>query len=188
MLRLPSRQLLRCLRGGLGFGEETLGSNAIIVTTSFSTFSAPNSTSLLVRPTYLFVQHGTANPKQAFSSEQILEHLKEEKVSENSNDSPVEGEPEKVEQKAVTLAGLLELSQRKKLHHKTAFYFVVNMAKLKKAGDVKEADYKAGLQAVLQHLEGDQVKDMQPLALLSCLKVKAHTHRFQLGQNPLSRD
>ena len=183
MLRLPSRQLLRCLRGSLGLGEqEVLGSNAIVVTTSFSTFSTTNSTSLLVKPAYLFVQHAGANRKQAFSSEQILEDLKlEETSSENSNDSPVEGEPEKVEQKAVTLAGLLEISQRKKLHHKTAFYFVVNMAKLKKAGDVKEADYKAGLQAVLQQLEGDQVKDMQPLALLSCLKVQDHTRSISMG-------
>jgi len=169
MLRLPSRQLLRCLRGNLGVGEEVLGSNAIIVTTCFSTFSTP--TSPFVKPTYLFVQHGGANRKQAFSSEQILDDLKvEEKAPENNNESPVESQTETFEQKAVTLTGLLELSQRKKLHHKTALYFVLNMAKLKKAGEVKEADYKAGLHAVLQQLEGGQVKDMQPLALLSCLK------------------
>jgi len=169
MLRLPSRQLLRGLRGSLGFGgEEALGSNPIIVTTSFSTFSTPTPNSLLVSPTHLFIQHGGSNRKQAFSSEQIIEELKlEENASENNT---VEGQPEKAEQKAVTLAGLLELSQRKKLHHKTALYFVANMAKLKNEGLAKEADYKAGLHAVLKQLEGDLVKDMQPLALLSCLK------------------
>ena len=178
MLRLPSRQLLRCLRGNLGVGEEVLGSNAIIVTTCFSTFSTP--TSPLVKPTHLFVQDGGANRKQAFSSEQILDDLKvEEKTPENNNESSVESQTETFEQKAVTLTGLLELSQRKKLHHKTALYFVMNMAKLKKAGEVKEADYKAGLHAVLQQLEGGQVKDMQPLALLSCLKVHDHTHQLQ---------
>jgi len=169
MLRLPSRQLLRGLRGSLGFGgEEALGSNPIIVTTSFSTFSTPTPNSLLVSPTHLFIQHGGSNRKQTFSSEQIIEELKlEENASENNT---VEGQPEKAEQKAVTLAGLLELSQRKKLHHKTALYFVANMAKLKNEGLAKEADYKAGLHAVLKQLEGDLVKDMQPLALLSCLK------------------
>ena len=67
----------------------------------------------------------------------------------------------------------------KKLQNKTALYFVANMAKLKKAGEVKEADYEAGLHAVLKQLEGGQVKDIQPLALLSCLKVQDHTHQFQ---------
>ena len=177
MLRLPSRQLLRGLRGSLGFGgEEVLGSNPIIVTTGFSTFSTPTPNSLLVSPTHLFIQHGGSNRKQTFSSEQIIEDIKlEENASENNT---VEGQPEKAEQKAVTLAGLLELSQRKKLHHKTALYFVANMAKLKNEGLAKEADYKAGLHAVLKQLEGDLVKDMQPLALLSCLKVQDLIHQF----------
>ena len=174
MLRLPSRQLLRCLRGSLAFGgEEVLSSNTIIVTTSsFTTFSTPAPNSLIVKPTHPFVKHGGSHRKQAFSTEQSSEEPKlEEKASEISDDSPVEGQPDKTEQKAVTLTGLLELSQRKKLHHKTALYFVANLAKLKKEGLAKESDYKAGLHAVLTQLEGALVRDMQPLALLSCLKV-----------------
>ena len=179
MLRLPSRQLLRCLRGSQAFGgEEVLGSNTIIVTSSFTTFSSPAPNSLIVRPTHLFVQHGGSHEKQAFSTEQSSDELKlEEKAPEVSSDSPVESEPEKAEQEAVTLAGLLEISQRKKLHHKAALHFVVNLTKLKKEGLAQESDYKAGLHAVLTQLEGALVKNMQPLALLSCLKVKQLSHR-----------
>ena len=178
MLRLPSRQLLRCLRGSLAFGgEEVLSSNTIIVTSSFTTFSTPAQTSLIVKPTHPFVKHGGSHRKQAFSTEQSSEGPKlEEKAPEVSDDSPVENQPEKVEQKAVTLTGLLELSQRKKLHHKTALYFVANLAKLKKEGLAKESEYKAGLHAVRTQLEGALVRDMQPLALLSCLKVKHLSH------------
>ena len=179
MLRLPSRQLLRCLRGSQAFGgEEVLGSNTIIVTSSFPPFSSPAPNSLIVRPTHLFVQHGGSHEKQAFSTEQSSDELKlEENAPEVSSDSPVESEPEKAEQEAVTLAGLLEISQRKKLHHKAALHFVVNLAKLKKEGLAQESDYKAGLHAVLTQLEGALVKNMQPLALLSCLKVKQLSHR-----------
>ena len=179
MLRLPSRQLLRCLRGSQAFGgDEVLGSNTIVVTSSFTTFSSPAPNSLIVRPTHLFVQHGGSHEKQAFSTEQSSDELKlEEKAPEVSSDSPVESEPEKAEQEAVTLAGLLEISQRKKLHHKAALHFVVNLAKLKKEGLAQESDYKAGLHAVLTQLEGFLVKNMQPLALLSCLKVKQLSHR-----------
>ena len=168
MLRLPSRQLLRCLRGSQAFGgDEVLGSNTIVVTSSFTTFSSPAPNSLIVRPTHPFVQHGGSHGKQAFSTEQISDELK----LEVSDDNPVESEPEKAEQKAVTLTELLELSQRKKLHQKTALHFVVSLAKLKKEGLAQESDYKAGLHAVLTQLEGALVKGMQPLALLSCLKV-----------------
>ena len=179
MLRLPSRQLLRCLRGSLGLGgEEVLGSNTIIVA-SISTF--PPSLSIPpVKPTRLFVQHGglKLNSKQAFSSKEIIDDLKEEEnspeISKDSQVEPVEGQREKSEQKVVTLTGLLQLTQRKAIHHKTALYFVANLAKLKKDGLAKEEDYKAGLQAVLMELEGAAVKDMQPLALISCLKVQDH--------------
>ena len=179
MLRLPSRQLLRCLRGSQAFGgEEVLGSNTIVVTSSFTTFSSPAPNSLIVRPTHFFLQHGGPHEKQAFSTEQSSDELKlEENAPEISDDSPVESEPEKAEQEAVTLAGLLEISQRKKLHHKAALHFVLNLAKLKKEGLAQESDYKAGLHAVLTQLEGALVKNMQPLALLSCLKVKQLSHR-----------
>ena len=180
MLRLPSRQLLRCLRGSLGLGgEEVLGSNTIIVA-SISTFPPYLSNKSQVKPTRLFVQHGglKLNSKQAFSSKEIIDDLKEEEnspeISKDSRVEPVEGQREKNEPKTVTLTGLLQLTQRKAIHHKTALYFVANLAKLKKDGLAKEEDYKAGLQAVLMELEGAAVKDMQPLALISCLKVQDH--------------
>ena len=180
MLRLPSRQLLRCLRGSLGLGgEEVLGSNTIIVA-SISTFPPSLSNKSPVKPTHLFLQHGglRLNRKQAFSSKEIIDELKgEENSSEISKDNqvePVEGQREKSEQKAVTLTGLLQLTQRKAIHHKTALYFATNLAKLKRDGLAKEEDYKAGLRAVLMELEGAAVKDMQPLALISCLKVQDH--------------
>jgi len=166
MLRLPSRQLVRCLRGNLISAGEEL-SNPVFVTSSITT-SAFKSVNLTVKPTPVVIRQNCSTKKRAFSTDQGPDPPKSEATSPEI-ESPVV-EAEKVEVKTVTLAELLKLSERKPLHHRTALHIVSNLAKLKGRGDVKEDDYRVGLQIVLKELEGNAVKDMQPLALLSCLK------------------
>ena len=174
MLRLPSRQLLRCLRGNLISAGEEL-SNPVFVTSSITT-SAFKSVNLTVKPTPVVIRQNCSTKKRAFSTDQGPDPPKSEATSPEI-ESPVV-EAEKVEVKTETIAELLKLSERKPLHHRTALHIVSNLAKLKGRGDVKEDDYRVGLQIVLKELEGNAVKDMQPLALLSCLKVGGGTHKI----------
>ena len=172
MLRLPSRQLLRCLRGNLISAGEEL-SNPVFVTANITTSASSCANSLIVKPTQVFIRQNCSTKKRAFSTDHGPDQPKSESTSpDSSSESPAVVEAEKAEIKTVTLAELLKLSERKPLHHRTALYIVSNLAKLKGKGVVKEDDYKVGLHAVLKVLEGNAVKDMQPLALLSCLKVR----------------
>ena len=149
-------------------GEEL--SNPVFITASITT-SALKSVNSIVKPNPVVIRQNCSAQKLPFSTGQGPDPPKTEATSPEG-ESQVVVEAEKVEVKTVTLAELLKLSERKPLHHRTALYIVSNLAKLKGNGVVKEDDYKVGFHAVLKVLEGNAVKDMQPLALISCLKVR----------------